>query len=199
MSSNISMYPYLTGISKDGEKQLYGVKEVAEFICDKGRYYDLRVISPDGEQVLNTFGIYIDHICDMEYRNELLPVLIPMQHAVERAAFGGSIEVMKNEELDTLNRIFSAIKMDDVEVGFDENDHLHAVDGDGNEWKNKEVYEFILFEALHFEPDGKLSDCFYVDEDLIEKVKGYAAAYEVSVVEPTAVSEEMEEDLDAEP
>ncbi len=199
MSSSISMYPYLTGISEDGEKRLHGVKEVAEFICDKGRHYDLRVVSPDGEQVLNTFGIYIDRICDMEYRNELLAVLIPIQHAVEREAFEGSVDDMKDEEIDTLNRIFAAMKMDDIEVGYDENDDLRAVDGDGNEWKNKEVYEFILFDALHFEPDGKLSDGFYVDEDLLEKIKGYAAAYEVSVTEPTAASEETEDELDAEP
>lgn len=199
MSSRISMHPYLTGISEDGEKELHGVKEVAEFICDKGRYYDLRVVAPDGEQVLNTFGIYIDRICDMEYRNELLAVLIPMQKAFEKEMHENSILDMQSEELNTLDRLFSYLKMDDIEVEFEENGDLRAVDGDGNEWKNKEVYEFILFDALHFEPDGKLSDGFYVDEDLLEKIKGYAAAYEVSVVEPTVASEETEDELDAEP
>ena len=41
----------------------------------------------EGKELLDTFGIYINKISDMEYRKELLKVLIPMQHEVENAAF----------------------------------------------------------------------------------------------------------------
>ena len=41
----------------------------------------------EGKELLDTFGIYINKISDMEYREELLKVLIPMQHEVENAAF----------------------------------------------------------------------------------------------------------------
>lgn len=52
-----------------------------------GQVGDLTIKTPDGFQLLDTFGIYINIIADMEYREELLKILIPMQHEVEREAF----------------------------------------------------------------------------------------------------------------
>ena len=37
----------------------------------------------DNTPFLNTFGIYIDRIADMDYREELLKVLIPMQKKLD--------------------------------------------------------------------------------------------------------------------
>lgn len=51
--SRISNYPHLIGVSENEKKELHGVSEVADFICDQGRFGDLRVFTPDGEEVLN--------------------------------------------------------------------------------------------------------------------------------------------------
>ena len=44
---------------------------------------DVTITYEDGTPFLNTFGIYIDRISDMEYRSELLKILIPMQKALD--------------------------------------------------------------------------------------------------------------------
>lgn len=77
-------YPVLIGYTDDGERsELHSIKEVAEYICEKGLYSDLNIITEDGMPFLNTFGIYIDRIADMEYREELLKTLIPMQTNID--------------------------------------------------------------------------------------------------------------------
>ena len=54
-----------------------------KYICEKGVSGDVTITYEDGTPFLNTFGIYIDRISDMEYRSELLKVLIPMQKALD--------------------------------------------------------------------------------------------------------------------
>lgn len=39
----------------------------------------MTITEPDGTFVLDTFGIFINKISDMNYRAELLEILIPMQ------------------------------------------------------------------------------------------------------------------------
>ena len=56
---------------------------MASFICTEGLKGDLTVTTPTDEFVLDTFGIYINRITDMDYREELLKVLIPMQTALD--------------------------------------------------------------------------------------------------------------------
>lgn len=80
-------YPVLIGHSLAGRTRLHNIKEVANFICVHGRQCDLRITQKDGIPFLDTFGIYINKIADMEYREELLKELIPMQHEVERSCF----------------------------------------------------------------------------------------------------------------
>lgn len=81
-------YPVLIGHSLAGRTRLRSIQEVANFICTHGQYDDLTITQKDGTPFLDTFGIYINKIADMEYREELLKVLIPMQHEVERSCFG---------------------------------------------------------------------------------------------------------------
>ena len=77
-------YPLLIGHSLAGRTRLHSIEEVANFICVYGQYDDLTITQKDGTPFLNTFGIYIDKIADMEYREELLKVLIPMQREIEK-------------------------------------------------------------------------------------------------------------------
>ena len=72
-------YPVLVGHSAGESRKLSGIRQVAEFICIQGMYGDLAITKEDGTPFLTTFGIYIDRIFDMEYREELLKVLVPMQ------------------------------------------------------------------------------------------------------------------------
>lgn len=81
-------YPVLIGHSLVGRTRLHNIKELASFICTHGQYGDITITQADGTPFLDTFGIYINKISDMEYREELLKELIPMQHKVEQSCFG---------------------------------------------------------------------------------------------------------------
>jgi hypothetical protein len=76
MTSN---HPTLIGYSTNGIYELHSVQDVAEFICQEGVHSDLTIMTEEGEFVLSTFGTFIDRMTDMDYRQELLEVLIPMQ------------------------------------------------------------------------------------------------------------------------
>ena len=80
-------YPVLIGHSLAGRTRLHNIKEVANFICTHGKYGDITITHADGTPFLDTFGIYINKNADMEYREELLRELIPMQHEIERSCF----------------------------------------------------------------------------------------------------------------
>ena len=76
-------HPKLIGMSHHDERELNSIEEVAKYICEKGVSSDVTITYEDGTPFLNTFGIYIDRISDMEYRSELLKILIPMQKALD--------------------------------------------------------------------------------------------------------------------
>jgi hypothetical protein len=76
-------YTRLFGISDCDEKELFSVDEVAEFICKEGKHSDVSIYQENGTLLLNTFGIFINKINDMEYREELLKTLIRMQQEIE--------------------------------------------------------------------------------------------------------------------
>lgn len=73
-------HPKLIGYSEKGEPtELNSIKEVAEYIYTEGQKGDVTVTYEDGHFCLNTFGVFIDRISDMEYREELLKELVPKQ------------------------------------------------------------------------------------------------------------------------
>ena len=76
-------YPVLYGYSDNGKKELRGIDEVATFIATEGLKSDLKILKEDGEELLDTFGIFINKISDMEYREELLKALVPKQKNLE--------------------------------------------------------------------------------------------------------------------
>ncbi len=84
----------------DGNMKAMMIQAVAEFICKHGQYGDVRITTMEGKELLDTFGIYINKISDMEYREELLKVLIPMQHEVENAAFSDDEDMDETEDVD---------------------------------------------------------------------------------------------------
>lgn len=76
------------GYSQDETRELNSVQEVAEFICQEGVHSDLTIRTENGGFFLNTFGIFVNRIADMDYRQELLEVLVPMQMEQE-VSMGG--------------------------------------------------------------------------------------------------------------
>ena len=76
-------HPRLIGMSHHDARDLNSIEEVAKYICEKGVSGDVTITYEDGTPFLNTFGIYIDRISDMEYRSELLKILIPMQKELD--------------------------------------------------------------------------------------------------------------------
>ena len=75
-------YPLLIGHSLAGRTRLHNIYEVANFICTHGQYDDLRITQKDGTPFLDTFGIHIHKIADMDYL-ELKKVLVPMQMEID--------------------------------------------------------------------------------------------------------------------
>ena len=69
----------LYGLSDRTTEELNSIEEVAKFIVKEGLHSDVKIITEEGEHLLDTFGIFINKISDMEYRKQLLKVLIPMQ------------------------------------------------------------------------------------------------------------------------
>lgn len=77
-------HPTLLGYSATANAvELKSVKEVANFICTKGKQGDLLIYKTDGQLFIRTFGIYLDQIASQEYREELLKELIPLQMKLE--------------------------------------------------------------------------------------------------------------------
>lgn len=72
-------HPNLIGQSPNGVFELHSMQEVAEFICREGLHGDLTIQTESGLFFLNTFGTFIDRMADMDYRQKLLEVLVPMQ------------------------------------------------------------------------------------------------------------------------
>ena len=97
-------YPLLIGHSDQGSQELHSIQEVADFICSQGLESDLLITQEDGSYFLNTFGIYIDRIADMEYREALLKVLIPMQMELDGTAEIDEEPSPEDERLEEVNK-----------------------------------------------------------------------------------------------
>jgi hypothetical protein len=80
---NKNEHETLIGIAGEKTKTLKSVEDVAKFICEEGKRGDVQITREDGTPFLDTFGIYINRIADMEYRTRLLEVLIPMQKRLD--------------------------------------------------------------------------------------------------------------------
>ena len=97
------------------------------------------------------------------------------------------------KELNTLDELFRACKIDDITVSFDRKT-LIAKDEE-NVWKDAEVYQFILDEVLSLDIYGNLMDGNYVDENIFAAIKEYAKNYGIepqSVKTSTRIRRQLE-------
>lgn len=76
---DVGDHPTLYGYSDTVQKKLTSMKEVAEFIYNEGLKGDVLITTSDGTPFISTFGIFLNRIADMDYRNALLEELVPLQ------------------------------------------------------------------------------------------------------------------------
>ena len=83
--SKFRNYEKLIGVTAEGDATEIenNTESVAEYICSKGVKGDLYILTPDGERVLNTFGMYVDRCVSPEYMERLRPILVQKQHKTE--------------------------------------------------------------------------------------------------------------------
>ena len=81
----ISDHPYYTGMFLDVSVVLNNdAKSLSSFICTNGVKNDLRIYTPDGKEVLDTFGIFVNKCCDQEFMLELRKALATMQKKAKK-------------------------------------------------------------------------------------------------------------------
>ena len=85
----VNTHPTLLGVGGGEAAELHSVREVAQFIYEKGLRGDVLITREDGTPFITTFGIFIDKIADMDYREELLKELVPLQMGEQDGGMGG--------------------------------------------------------------------------------------------------------------
>ena len=85
----VNTHPTLLGVCGGEVAELHSVREVAQFIYEKGLHGDVLITREDGTPFVTTFGIFIDKIADMDYREELLKELVPLQMSEPDGGMGG--------------------------------------------------------------------------------------------------------------
>lgn len=78
--SYIGQQPKLLGYgASESPTELYSVKEVAKFIYENGQKGDVQICTEDGKPFISTFGVFLNQIASMEYRDALMKELVPLQ------------------------------------------------------------------------------------------------------------------------
>lgn len=117
----------------------------------------------------------------------------------EETIVAQSNEFQIEDEINTLNTIIPRLKMDDMYIVWDEaKEMILAHDDDNNVWAGKELYDFMLNEAIVYEKDGTSA---VIPNDVLEHFKEIAKRYGVqvqnnenSVVEQTRINYRIHND-----
>lgn len=110
MGQNLKNHPRLIGYGIDDvSAELNSVEETARFIMEQGQRGNVRITYEDGRLFLDTYGYYLNRIEDIQYRQELLGILTPMQRETEMKAFGflppqpgDTLRLLTHEEIDVI-------------------------------------------------------------------------------------------------
>lgn len=86
-------------------------------------------------------------------------------------------EVDKDLEIKTLDRILSAVKIDDITLNYDVEGNLVAADED-NQWVNRQFYDFLVEDVFVYDGAGNV---LAVPDDVIKDFKELTKAYDVEV------------------
>lgn len=97
----------------------------------------------------------------------------------EETIVAQSNELQIEDEINTLNTITTQLKMDDMYIVWDEEKDMILVhDDDDNVWVGKELYNFMLNEAIVYEKDGTSA---VIPDDVLKHFKEIAKRYGVQV------------------
>ena len=92
-------------------------------------------------------------------------------------------------EIQTVERALFYLKIDDMEVTWDEEQNcILAGDGD-NLWSGKALYDFLLDEAIVYEADGTSN---VIDEELLEQLREYRKGYDTQQEVDTKITVAIE-------
>lgn len=123
--------------------------------------------------------LMIDDILDRTYQDISKGYDNSSQLKKEKNGIVRSKELQIEDEISTLNNITSRLKMDDMYVVWDdEKDMILVHDDDENVWAGKELYDFMLNEAIVYEHDGTSS---VIPDDVLDHFKEIAKRYGVEI------------------
>lgn len=122
--------------------------------------------------------LLIDDIIDRTYQ-DISKVYDNSSQLKEETGIAQSNEFQIEDEINTLNTITTQLKMDDMYIVWDEEKDMILVhDDDDNVWAGKELYDFMLNEAIIYEKDGTSA---VIPNDVLKHFKEIAKRYGVQV------------------
>ena len=200
MEGNFNLFPGIARPSPNSVKDLKEAMRVIneyskeEFEGDEADFSDLTSVSlaftetEDGKHFIDVEADLINHKIIRSIDNQLVEELkySSLSELIEEELYGMSFDDLVYftdeqlapfyqspdslmEEANMLQDFFIYSKADDIAVSV-QNETVVAADGE-NEWKGKEIYDFILNEMLAFNEDGTLADGLTVPEEMLEFIK----------------------------
>ncbi len=200
MEGNFNLFPGIDRTAPNSVKDLKEAMRVIneyskeEFEGDEADFSDLTSVSlaftetEDGKHFIDVEADLINHKIIRNIDNKLVEELkySSLSELIEKELYGMSFDDLiyftdeqlapfyqspdsLMEEANMLQDFFIYSKADDIAVSV-QNETVVAADGE-NEWKGKEIYDFILNEMLAFNEDGTLADGLTVPEDMLESIK----------------------------
>ena len=200
MEGNFNLFPGIDRPTPNSVKDLKEAMRVIneyskeEFEGDEADFSDLTSVSlaftetEDGKHFIDVEADLINHKIIRSIDNQLVEELKygSLSELIEKELYGMSFDDLVYftdeqltpfyqstdalvEEANMLQDFFIYSKADDIAVSV-QKETVVAADGE-NEWKGKEIYDFILNEMLAFNEDGTLVDGLTVPDDMLDFVK----------------------------
>lgn len=85
----VNTHPTLLSVGGGDAAELHRVREVVQFIYEKGQHSNVFISREDGAPFITTFGFFIDKLSDMEYWEELPKGLVALQMGEPDGGIGG--------------------------------------------------------------------------------------------------------------
>ena len=200
MEGNFNLFPGIDRPAPNSVKDLKEAMRVIneyseeEFEGDEADFSDLTSVSlaftetEDGKHFIDVEADLINHKIIRSIDNQLVEELKygSLSELTEKELYGMNFDDLVYftdeqltpfyqspdalmEEANMLQDFFIYSKADDIAVSV-QNETVVAADGE-NEWKGKEIYDFILNEMLALGEDGTLADGLTVPEEMLEFIK----------------------------
>ena len=81
----------------------------------------------------------------------------------------------ENTELDDVARLLKELHIDDIQLSYDENGIIGK--DTSNEWRGKDLYGFLLNEAVALDEEGKVVEGFTISQSVVDAVVEHSKKY----------------------